>query len=72
MWSSVAPLFVMVLAVLCAAAALDGAVVAAVALALLLAALGARTVSEAASAMAIATRALAKAPREPEEGEHQR
>jgi hypothetical protein len=71
-WSRVAPLFVMVLAVLCAAAALDGAVAAAVALALLAAALAARTVSEAASAMAIATRALAKAPREPEEGEHQR
>ena len=71
-WLRVAPLFVMVLAVLCVAAALDGAVVAAVALALLAAALAARTVSEAASAMAIATRALAKAPREPEEGEHQR
>jgi O-antigen biosynthesis protein len=59
-WSPLAPAFTLVLGVLCVAAALGGAAVAAVVLGLMATGLGTRTFSEAASAMAVTVRTLGK------------
>jgi O-antigen biosynthesis protein len=67
-WSWAAPVFTLLLATLCALAALDGATVAAAVLGVLAAALAVRTVSEAASAMAVTLRALAQPPPEDDDG----
>jgi GT2 family glycosyltransferase len=69
-WSLWAPAFALVVTALCVAAAAGGATVAALVLGLMAAALGGRTVSEAASAMAVTVRTVgAQGPPKSEAGE---